>query len=169
MAAITEAEIGFFLSGGAENADPAASLGGAPSSQAITSGALNNLFDDVTGDENAARTVEYRALYVRNGNSANVWEGVVAWVVSQVEGGADLAIGVPTENANTPLGTLANDRTAPVGVSFSAPGSKATGLVLGDIPALGYRGLWVRRTANNSAALSNDGATLRAEGDTGSL
>jgi hypothetical protein len=169
MAAITDAEIGFYLSGGAANAVLGQSLGGELSSTAIASGVLNNLFDDVTGDENAASQVEYRALYVRNGNSANVWEDVVGWLVSQVAGGADLAIGLPTEAANVPLETLANDHTAPTGVVFSAPTSKATGLALGDIPALGYRGLWVRRSANNSAALSNDGATLRVEGDTGSL
>jgi hypothetical protein len=54
-----------------------------------------------------------------------------------------------------------------VGVgTFSSPTTKGTGLALGDIAAGSCRAIWIKRTAANSAALNNDGVTIRIEGDT---
>ena len=55
---------------------------------------------------------------------------------------------------------------APAGVTFSAPATKAAGLVIGDIPAGSAKAIWFRRTAANSAAIDNDGVTLNIAGDT---
>jgi len=66
---IVSTDIEYRLSGGTTNTDPDASLGGAMSTAVgglITSGAANNLFDDVTGDESAAGDTEYRCFYVTN-------------------------------------------------------------------------------------------------------
>ncbi|HEY9334362.1 MAG TPA: hypothetical protein VIQ79_08075, partial [Kribbella sp.] len=65
--------------------------------------------------------------------------------------------------------TIANKTTAPAGVTFSSPTNAATGVALGTIPAGQCKAFWVRRTAANTAALSNDGVTLAITGDTGSL
>jgi hypothetical protein len=43
------------------------------------------------------------------------------------------------------------------------------GVALGNIPAGQCKAFWIRRTAANSAALSNDGVTIAVAGDTGSL
>jgi hypothetical protein len=42
-------------------------------------------------------------------------------------------------------GTVASETFAPTGVTFSAPSSTAP-LTVGDIPASGYKGVWIRRT-----------------------
>ena len=169
MAAIQQSEIEYRLSGGATNTNPAASLGGEMSSTVIISGSINNLFDDISGDENAASDVEYRGIYVYNGNTANVWENVVMWISAEVSGGAVAAIAVADEPAGNTMETIPNEGTAPVGPVFSSPTSKAAGISLGNIPPLSYRGIWIRRTAQNSGALSGDGVTISCEGDTGSL
>ena len=67
--AVLAGDIDFHLSGGAANADPNASLGGAISNNQIVGGSLHNLFDQVAGAESSAGDSEYRCFYVRN-NSA---------------------------------------------------------------------------------------------------
>lgn len=161
--------------GTAGNSNPgtaAGSLGKYISTTEITSGVLNNLFDDVTGDENAASDVEYRCFFVHNNHGSLTWQNVVVWINAEVAGGADTAIAVDTTAASA-IGSasaqaleIADEDTAPSGLTFSSPTSKGTGLAVGDIQAGYCKAIWVRRTATNSSALSNDGATLRVEGDT---
>ncbi len=178
--AITAADIKFKLSiktGSAGNSlpqtDPDASLGKYISTTEITDATLDNLFDDVTGDENAASDIEYRCFFVHNTHATLTWTDVMVWISAEVSGGANAAIGIDDKAASA-IGAsdaqaeeVADEETAPGGgVSFSSPTSKATGLSLGDL-APGYcRAIWVRRTAANSAALNNDGVTISCEGDT---
>ncbi len=178
MAAITTAEIlrKYTTATGPGNSTagaPGTSLGGFISTTAIPDNALNNLFDDVTGDENKALENEYRCEGVHNSNAANDLQNPVAWISAEVAGGASVAIG-PDPTATSALGasaaqfvSVANEDTAPAGVAFSAPTTKGAGIGLGTIPKGNVKGLWHRRTTANSAALNNDGATVRVEGDTG--
>lgn len=152
--------------------DPNASLGDQISTTEITDATLHNLFDVVTGDENAASDVEYRCLFVHNDHATLTWEDVVVWLSAEVAGGAVAAIGLDPAGvtakgaAVAQAATIANEGVAPAGVAFSAPTTKGTGLVIGDIPAGSVAAIWVRRTAANTAALDNDGVTVRVEGDT---
>lgn len=164
--AIVEADIKLYLSGGAANSDPNASLGGAISSTEWAGAVLHDLFDKVTGDENAASDVEYRGIYVKNNHGSLTWEAVKLWITDVVAGGADIAVALAGEGLNATMETVANENTAPSGETFSAPTTKGAGLSLGDIPAGQRYGIWVRRTATNSAAVDADGATLNLEGDT---
>lgn len=148
------------------------SLGGYCSTTQLTSGALHDLFDVITGDENAASTVDYRCIFVHNSNATLTLQNAVVWISAEVAGGADIAIGLDT-TAASPVGsatqqalTVVNETTAPSGVTFSAPTTKATGLSIGNLAAGEVKAIWLRRTANNSAAINNDGATIRVEGDT---
>jgi hypothetical protein len=59
---IAASDIQYRLSGGAANAVPDSSLGGAKSSVQIVDNTDNNLFDDVSGAEHTAGRVEYRAV-----------------------------------------------------------------------------------------------------------
>ena len=59
--------------------------------------------------------------------------------------------------------------TAPAGVTFSSPTTVGAGVALGTIGAGQVKAFWIRRTAANSSALSNDGVTIAVTGDTGSL
>lgn len=179
--AIVSSDIGFYLSvktGAAGNstaqADPDASLGKYISTTAIVDATLHNLFDAISGDENAASDVEYRCIFVRNKHATLTLQSAVVWLSAEVSGGAAAAIAVDDlaasaiGSASAQADEIADESTAPgAGVgSFSAPTSKGTGLALGDIAAGYCRAIWVRRTAANSAAKDADGVTIRVEGDT---
>lgn len=151
---------------------PAGSLGKYISTTEISAVALNNLFDDVTGDENAASDVEYRCVFVHNAHATLTLLGAVVWLDAEVAGGTAAAISVDTTAASAIGATaaqakeIADEGTAPTSQTFSSPTTKATGLAIGDIPAGSCRAVWVRRTAANTAALDNDGFTLAVAGDT---
>lgn len=150
----------------------AGSLGKYISTTQITDAALNNLFDDITGDENAASEAEYRCEFVHNAHASLTLLAPVAWISAEVAGGANVALSVDTTAASA-IGSagaqakeVADENTAPAAQSFTSPTTKGTGLALSDIPNGQCKGLWWRRTAANSAAINNDGATVTIEGDT---
>lgn len=152
---------------------PAGSLGGYMSTTELVDATLNNLFDDVTGDENASLNDDYRCLFVQNLHPTLTLQRAVAWLVTEVVGGADTAIAldnigvVPIGQAAPQATTIADEDTQPVAVSaFSTAITKATGIPVGDIPPGHCVAIWVRRHATNSAAQTNDGVTIRVEGDT---
>lgn len=134
---------------------------------------LNNLFDDVAGDEAAAGDVEYRCIFILNNHASLVLQGAKVWLSDEVAGGAAVAIGLDPAgvtakgSASAQAAEIATESDAPAGVSFSSPTDKASGLSIGDIAAGSVAAIWVRRTvAALTSAQSNDGATLRVEGDT---
>lgn len=182
MAAITAAEIVWrFTTTAGSAGDSTANttvgtfLGKYAATSAWAGGALNDLFADISGAENAASTVDYAGLAILNNNSANVAENGVIYISAETAGGASIAVGVDTTatsakgSASAQLLTIANKNTAPAGVSFSSPTTIGTGLALSNIPTGNVKGVWVRRTAANTAALSTDGVTLAVTVDTGSL
>lgn len=153
--------------------DPNDSLGRFMASTQITDATLHNLFDKVTGDENAASDVEYRVFFVHNAHGSLTWENVYVYVSSQVSGGAGAAIGLDTTGvvtatsaSNQTVARPADENTAPAGISFSTPTTKAGGLSIGNIAAGSVQAVWVRRTAANTAAVDSDGATITFSGDT---
>lgn len=177
--AITPSDILYKLSiktGSAGNsgaqADPNASLGKYISTTEITDATLNNLFSDLSGDDNAASAVHYRCFFVHNSHGSLTLQSAVAWISAEVAGGASVAIGVDPAGA-TAIGSasaqaaeIATESDAPAGVSFSSPTTKSGGISLGDIDAGECVAIWVRRTAADSAAKDNDGATISVAGDT---
>lgn len=150
----------------------AGSLGDQISTTQLTDATLGNLFDNVTGDENAASDVEYRCFFVHNAHGSLTWENVVVWLSSETAGGASAAISVDTTGVSavgsgaTQAKTVADESTAPATQTFTAPTTKGTGLAIGNIPAGSVAAIWVRRTAANTAALDLDGVVIRCEGDT---
>lgn len=181
MAAITSGEIllKYSVSAAAGNTTAGTantSLGDQISTTAWAGGALNDLFDDISGAENAASTVDYRCIFVHNSNASNILENAVVYLSAEVAGGASIAIA--TDNlaasaiaaASAQAAAIGTETTAPSGVSaFSSPTTIGTGLSLGNIGIGQCKAFWIRRTASNSAALSADGVTIAVTGDTGSL
>lgn len=53
--------------------------GGAIGAVEISSGALNNIFDDISDAERVAGDTDYRKIYVKNTN-ADTWAAVKAWI-----------------------------------------------------------------------------------------
>lgn len=182
MAAITTGELIFRYSvttGAAGNTvagTAAGSLGRYISTTPWAGGGANDLFDDISGAENAAGTVDYRCIFVYNSNTANALQNAVVYISAEVAGGANIALAADSV-ASSALGSataqalqVANETTAPAGpLTFSSPTTAGTGVALGNIPAGNVKAFWVRRTATNSAALSGDGVTVAVSGDTGSL
>lgn len=161
--AILSADITYRLSGGAANADPLLALGGAKSSVA----ASTNLLDDVSSAEAAAGDVEYRCIYINNGHGTLTYIGATLWIQANTPlADTDVAIGLGTSAINGTEQTVANENTAPVGVTFSSPANFAAGLVIGDLVAGAHKAIWIRRTVNAAAAAGSDSATLRVQGDT---
>lgn len=149
------------------------SLGDQISTTAIADATLNALFDDISGAENAASTVDYRCIFVHNSNASNSLQNAVVWLSAEVAGGAGIAIAIDNitasaiGSASAQAAVIGNETTAPSGVgAFSSPTTFGTGLSLGTIPVGQCRAIWVRRTAANSAALNADGVTLTVQGDT---
>lgn len=150
----------------------AGSLGKYISTTEITDATLGNLFDNVTGTENAASEAEYRCFFVHNSHATLTLDAAVIWLEDEVADGAVAAISVDTTAASA-VGAapaqakeVADEDTAPATQAFTAPTTKATGLSIGDLAPGEVRAVWVRRTTANTGPVGNDGVTLQIDGDT---
>jgi hypothetical protein len=162
---IVSGDIIYRLSGGAGATTGDQALGGAKSVNAVPAGGL---FDDVSGAESASGTVEYRCIYVHNNHGSLTLQAPKIYVQTNTPSAdttIDLALGTSATNATEQ--TIANETTAPTGVSWVTTATNyATGVALSDIPFGQHRAVWVRRTVNAGAAAAADSFTLRVEGDT---
>lgn len=160
---IASTDVQYRISGGAANAVQAASLGGAKSATAFAT----DFFDAVSSAETTAGDIEYRCFYVHNNHGSLALQNAVIWIQANTPSADTTAdLGVGTSAINGVEQTVANENTAPTGVTFSAPANFAAGLALGTIPAGQHKAVWVRRTVGALAAAANDGFTLRVQGDT---
>lgn len=177
--AITATDILFKFSVVAANGDSTAgtaagSLGDQISTTAITDATLQNLFDKVSGDDNAGSVVDYRCMFVHNAHATLAWEAPKVWIQSETASGASVDIGLDPIGvtvkglAGSPqAATIANENTAPAGVTFSHPTTKAgTTLVVADVPAGSVFAVWIKRMPANTGAVDVDGAIIKCEGDT---
>ena len=165
---IAETDIHFRLSGGAANADPTLSLGGAKSSVSYASDVANAIWDNIGGGESSAGDIEYRCWYVHNAHATLTLLGAVIWISSPTDStGDEIDIGLePGAVDAVAQGPVANEGTAPTGVTFSRPSSFGAGLVIGDIPPTQAKAIWERRTVNAGAAAKTDNrATIMVRGE----
>lgn len=155
-------------------ADVNAALGKYISTTELVTATGNNLFDNVSGSENAASTVDYRCIFVHNSHATLSLENAAIYISAQVAGGTVLAIGIDNIAASAIGSSSAqafvdtNETTDPsAGVgAFSSPSSSGAALSLGTIAAGFCRAVWVRRTAANTGAVDSDGGTFVVFGDT---
>jgi|SRR5215510_624103 len=166
--AILNTDIVYRLSGGASNTDPNAALGGAISTTAITDNTLNNLWDNVSGDEGSAGDTEYRCFYVRNSHASLTLQSPMIWISSNTTSSSDeVDIGLGSSAVNGTEQSVANESTAPTSVTFSHPTTKAGGIALGNIPNGQHRAIWVKRIVTGGAgAIDNNAYNITVEGDT---
>jgi len=172
--AITNSDIQYRFSvvaatGDSQAGTAATSLGDQVSTTQITDATMNNLFDDVSGAESAAGDVEYRCIFVLNNHATLTLQNATVAVQSQTSGGA--SIDIATDNiavsakgsGSAQAATVANENTAPTGVSAFGAGP----LALGDIGPGQVKGVWIRRTVGaGTSALNPDGGIIRVTGDT---
>lgn len=155
------------LSGGASNAVPASSLGGVISSETMGA-AIHSLFDYVTGAEAVAGDTEYRCVYVKNTHATLTLYGAVVWISANTPSAStEVTIGLGTSAISATEQTVANEGTAPSGVSFSLAASEGAALVIGDLAAGATKALWVKRVVTaGAAAYASDTMELTIKGDT---
>jgi len=138
------------------------STGGVISATEIVDDTLNNLFDDVSGDEAQAGDIEYRKIFIKNVHGSLSWQNVKVWVESAtISTDDEIDISLSTN--------LTGSNATGDGQSYVRPTSKthADVLDMGDIAAAEYVDVWIRRTVTAGAsAYTNDEATLKAEGET---
>ena len=165
---IVSTDIDFHLSGGAANADPNASLGGIISANQIVDASLHNLFDQVSGAEASAGDVEYRCLYVKNAHGTLTLQNAVIYVLTETPSAdSDELIGLGTSAVNGVEQTVADESTAPIGVTFAQANGSGNALSIGDIPAGQHKAIWIRRDISAAAsAVNSDASVLRVQGET---
>lgn len=169
---IVEADLIHRYSGSGEVANPDLSLGGAINATdpngVILTDTDNNDMDDITSTEAAAGIVIYRGFFYSNEvTTALTWIGPVFWIESQTSSAqTDIAIGIAVEAKNLAIEVIADEETAPSGVSFIAPANKASGIAIGDLDQDDFRGHWFRYNVSAGATSLVDSYTIRAEGDT---
>ncbi|MET8149387.1 hypothetical protein ACIBSW_34540 [Actinoplanes sp. NPDC049668] len=149
---------------------PAESLGGHVSTSVFAPGA-NSLFDDISGSENSASVVDYRAFAVLNNHASLTLQNAVVYLSAEAAGGANIAIAVDNvgpvaKGAAVQGASIAKETTAPSGVgAFSSPTTAAVGLALGNLAPGQVRFVWVKRSATNSAAAA-DNVEFSVSGET---
>ena len=90
---ISEQDISIVLSGGVNNINPNLSLGGDPSITPIGDNIINNLFSDVSPDQAASGSEDYRCFYFFN-DSEQIIYNIKIWIESEVEGGSNIEMGI---------------------------------------------------------------------------
>jgi len=165
---ITSTDLKFHLSGGAANSDPNAALGGAISTTQIVDATVANLFDNVSSAESAAGDTEYRCFYVKNTHATLTLQAAKVYIQTNTPSADTSAeIGLGTSAVNGTEQTVANESTAPSGVTFSTAAGSGNALSIGNIPAGQHKAIWLKRIVNAAAAAYNsDSVIIRVEGDT---
>lgn len=145
----------------------ATSLGDQVSTTAIPQTGANVWFDDVPASEATAGDVEYRCAFVHNTDATDSGLNVQVILQADVAGGATIAIGLDPAAASavgsgsTQAATIANEDTAPSGVTFGT-----SALSVGTLAAGQVKGFWVRRTITaGQTAVTGDGFTIRVSGE----
>jgi hypothetical protein len=119
-----------------------ASLPGVLTTAGVTlvDGALNSVFDDVTKQDAVDGATEYRCLYITNQSAASIT--LTLWLKNRPVSGAEIAMGL--EPQLDAAQSVADEATAPTGVTFSSPFNLAAGLSV-VLLAGQSQALWIRR------------------------
>lgn len=165
---IVAADIKIYLSGGAANADPDASTGGAISSVEVVDNTLHNLFDVISGAESAAGDTEYRCVYLKNTHATLDLLAAKVYIdtnTPSTETSAEIGLGAAALSDTE--AAIADENTAPASVTFSTADGVANALTIGDIGPGEYKAIWVKRVVDAGAsAYNNDQVSIAVTGDT---
>src|SRR5215510_1036640 len=126
--AIASTDLKLFHSGGGSNSNIANDISGDISSVELTDNTLNNLWDDVSGDEGSAGDTEYRKIFFKNGHGTLQAQSTVLWIDTNTTSTDDtVAIGLDPAGSGAAGANIADESTAPAGVTFTSPSTKGTG------------------------------------------
>lgn len=164
--AIVAGDIDFHLSGA--TGTPATSLGGAIHATQITDATTHNLFDVVSSAETTAGDTEYRCLYVKNNHGTLTLQSAGIYINTQTPSAdTSVEIALGTSAVNGIEQTVADESTAPTGVTWTALTGSGNALSIGDIPAGQHKAIWVKRIVSAAAsAYTDDSGIFTVTGDT---
>lgn len=91
----TATNISIVLSGGSTNESPINSIGGSPSNTPITTNSINNLFADITEDQQEGGYEDYRCFYIFNDGDTPIYT-IRLWISEEEIGGASVEMGIRT-------------------------------------------------------------------------
>lgn len=114
--------LSYRLSGGQNNSNPNGSLGGQRSDTVITSGVLQNLFDNIPRTESLVGRTEFRCIYVYNTTGSGNLTGAVIEItinpsITMMSVGLDPA-GKGDGRNNGIATTISSEDQVPTGVKF---------------------------------------------------
>jgi hypothetical protein len=136
--------VSFYLSGGASNTDPEASLGGAQSSTTVyTPGTPSNLFGSLNSTEYSAGTVIYRCIWAVA--TEQIYDLKVWKATETPQSSTTVALGWGDTTGGL---TIADETVAPVGVTFEEPFVAEDATSGGDFEIGDARQLWIRYTVD---------------------
>lgn len=123
----------------------AANLPGSNTSNSIEiSGLANQIFDDISKDESDVGMTDYRLIYIKN-DSVDAKKAVKVWIGSNATGEDSVSIGLDPAGVSAAGAIIADELTAPSGVTFSAPSTDASALTIGTLVSADYYGIWIKR------------------------
>ena len=110
--------------------------------------APNNLFDNISPGQSLAGYTDYRCFYVQNTATVGSALDIRVWIKKQPDGADTLSLALDPSGLNgsalSPVDEI--DSTSVLsGLTWSAPISQGTGLVIGNLTPGQYRPFWVRR------------------------
>jgi len=185
---LSSTDLVWYYTGNASGpSDNTLSLGGTISSNTITSGQDENVFDDVTGAESEAGESHYRAIALKDDNATYDYLNYQAWILGYTRsnsipdtiyfgierstiGGAGTSIQVIPDEFTAP--NTANFQTSPSGKAWVVEGAPSeTVTPSGNTLTAGagetWVGIWFWRTIPPGAsAFSGRACTLKFRGET---
>jgi hypothetical protein len=144
------------------------SLGGAITATEVTDNTTHNIWDVVSSAESSAGDTEYRCIYVKNTHGSLTLQSAKVWIQTQTPSAdTSVEIGLGTSAVNGTEQTVANENTAPSGVTFSTAANEGAALSIGNLPNGQHKAIWIKRIVGSAATAANDDSyVLSYAGDT---
>lgn len=134
-------------------------LGGAITGNESLSGVAGDIFNTFSGQETTDGGTFYACVYIKNetvdvGNP--VAQNVELYIDTEtIHAGVVMALGLGTSAVNGVEQTIANENTAPAGVTFFVATDAEDvddALIIGDIPDDQHKAVWIRITIDPATA-----------------
>lgn len=148
------ADISIVLSGGSTNADPNESLGGPPSNTPITTAITNNLFNDVSSEDQEGGHEDYRCFYLFNDGDTPIYT-VRVWITEEESLGASVEMGIRQQTELQRLSITPVPTTGQMTLSFE--GIEIVSTYDSDL------GVWAANLQNQLNSITKDGIPLLRE------
>jgi len=176
---LTASDLVFYYTNNANQPTNTLSLGGTISPNTIPPG-LNNVWDDVTGDESYNGDTEYRAIALRNTHATNDFLNVYVYTTGFQAGSPADTISFALEKPSgspASIQAVPHEGSAPVEtqftvatgatVSWTTEGAPSNSLFYGTLNAGDWMGIWLRRVVPAGAGAKDQrSCTLEFKGET---